>query len=710
MISFKELFETMNVMNRTSPVRRGNYVHADKSRTPGEDGGTHNVVDSSGKVVASYKNKMDAIDHANKKDEYKVKSVYKEAVEIAEGYIGRETKDGTWHVFKTGRAVAVAGPFKSREEASAWITKKSMSEEVQLEEAKIPVEHAVKAVTRVLGSVSAAKFATHLRPGTEKHTTWDKINTALKNQGVKPQHIAKIAVHTRPAQYEEVEINELSKKTLGKYVKAAAQDAEQSGRDQEYHGHKNDYARGEKRQKGIAKAVDRLTKEEVDLDEAVSVEHDRYMRSHGKKASGSGNWMFTHKRAGDVDYKNDKEVHQARGSFADAAKSAKSWAKSHGHSTVYVMEEVELDESKSTASKPYYRIVGTISPELKKRLSTADEKRRENARQLMQRPTKPTSEESQKEEVEGVAEETLDEMDKSAPQPGRDGKVSHSTYGSRDKEGSDYFKGKESRAKAITAKQAEKDALDILKKQGVAEDIEPIDEVSKELANRVSTARRKQADASSAKDPYLKPSAETIAKKKKADQAHSSWIKRMFRDNNRGKTQADISRDHAAVADQNYKRGWSNEEVEIDEAKGALTYKPEHAKWGVVPKSSKEFVKFFPKEKEADAKAHAEKTGGTLKKIDQAGRAMREEVESEHLDELSKPTLGKYIRLASRDASRAAGSRELHKKLGQDQYAKEAEKARKKRQAGIDKATQRLTAEDNEVQEKILSFGEFITK
>jgi hypothetical protein len=69
---------------------------------------------------------------------------------------------------------------------------------------------------------------------------------------------------------------------------------------------------------------------------------------------------------------------------------------------------------------------------------------------------------------QGVAE-GLNEMDKSAPQPGRDGKVSHSTYGSRDKKGSDYFKGKEAPGKPITKKQMEKDALDILKKQGVAE-------------------------------------------------------------------------------------------------------------------------------------------------------------------------------------------------------------------------------------------------
>ena len=42
---------------------------------------------------------------------------------VAEGYTGRETKDGTWRVFKDGKAVAVAGPFKSREEAAAWIQK-----------------------------------------------------------------------------------------------------------------------------------------------------------------------------------------------------------------------------------------------------------------------------------------------------------------------------------------------------------------------------------------------------------------------------------------------------------------------------------------------------------------------------------------------------------------------------------------------------------
>lgn len=53
---------------------------------------------------------------------------------VAESYTGRETKEGTWRVFKTGDAVAVAGPFKSKEEASAWIKKQSSATESTVKE------------------------------------------------------------------------------------------------------------------------------------------------------------------------------------------------------------------------------------------------------------------------------------------------------------------------------------------------------------------------------------------------------------------------------------------------------------------------------------------------------------------------------------------------------------------------------------------------
>lgn len=90
-------------------------------------------------------------------------------------------------------------------------------------------------------------------------------------------------------------------------------------------------------------------KEDLDLDEAAEISHDRYMRSHGKKArdsgQGSGHWMFTSKQYGTPDYENKKEVHTAHGKFADAKKSAQQWAKEHGHRSVYVMESAEqLDE------------------------------------------------------------------------------------------------------------------------------------------------------------------------------------------------------------------------------------------------------------------------------------------------------------------------------------------------------------------------------
>lgn len=94
--------------------------------------------------------------------------------------------------------------------------------------------------------------------------------------------------------------------------------------------------------------------EEADLEEAVEVRHDRYMRSHGKKARDTGHpgsWMFTHKEYGTPDYNDDKEVHTVRGKFADAKKSAQKWAKEHGHRSVYVMEEVEIDESFGAAIK-----------------------------------------------------------------------------------------------------------------------------------------------------------------------------------------------------------------------------------------------------------------------------------------------------------------------------------------------------------------------
>lgn len=44
-------------------------------------------------------------------------------------YTGRETKQGTWHVFQTGESVAAAGPFKSAQEANEWIRSQETTNE-----------------------------------------------------------------------------------------------------------------------------------------------------------------------------------------------------------------------------------------------------------------------------------------------------------------------------------------------------------------------------------------------------------------------------------------------------------------------------------------------------------------------------------------------------------------------------------------------------
>jgi len=105
----------------------------------------------------------------------------------------------------------------------------------------------------------------------------------------------------------------------------------------------------------------KMAKEEVELDEAV-VDHQRYERSHGKKASGNGTWMFTNKPRGPLaDYDDETKVHLYNGKFGDAKKSAIEWAKKHGHHTAYVMEETELDEETYYVIHKKSRTPGEVS-------------------------------------------------------------------------------------------------------------------------------------------------------------------------------------------------------------------------------------------------------------------------------------------------------------------------------------------------------------
>ena len=89
---------------------------------------------------------------------------------VNESYVGRETKDGVWRVFKTGQAVAVAGPFKSAAGASAWIKKQ-----------KKPVKESASAGATGAGAVAVSMSGPAGKPGTGKPK---KIGNAAKMKKV----------------------------------------------------------------------------------------------------------------------------------------------------------------------------------------------------------------------------------------------------------------------------------------------------------------------------------------------------------------------------------------------------------------------------------------------------------------------------------------------------------------------------------------------
>jgi hypothetical protein len=226
-------------------------------------------------VSVKAKSKEEALDKAKQvaKDVHKhnritsiaVSPKKNESLSEAKSYVGRETKDGTWRVFKTGNAVAVAGPFKSAQEAQAWIKKQSMQDKVDeantsyekdMDHGKAVVIHGVKGV---------------------KSTPFRK---KFKN----------MAAFERWSDTEEADNYE----------------------------------------------VHDIMNESVN--EAVTLDYSRHVRSHGKKPRDLGYsalWMFTTR---EYDMPDDDEIFKFQGSFADAKKAAAKWAKTQGAYRVYVME------------------------------------------------------------------------------------------------------------------------------------------------------------------------------------------------------------------------------------------------------------------------------------------------------------------------------------------------------------------------------------
>ena len=77
--------------------------------------------------------------------------------------------------------------------------------------------------------------------------------------------------------------------------------------------------------------------------EAAKIETERYVRSHGKKPTGYGGWMFSYNRDGSDVWQIPNGM-----SWPDAQNWAKKKAKEDGEDYVYVMENESVNEAKFT--------------------------------------------------------------------------------------------------------------------------------------------------------------------------------------------------------------------------------------------------------------------------------------------------------------------------------------------------------------------------
>ena len=164
-----------------------------------------------------------------------------EETEIEESFVGRETKDGVWRVFKSGSAVAVAGPFKSSSEASTWIKSHSVKEETEIEEAvgdvtvkKLSPDEAFKkhtgqmtkkTTTPVDPKTGKTLYQKVTSEGVEEHEDdlpfqgpYRKAGERKDEYGNKVKNVAKHLAKKAMKTNEEVEeLDELSKETLKSY-------------------------------------------------------------------------------------------------------------------------------------------------------------------------------------------------------------------------------------------------------------------------------------------------------------------------------------------------------------------------------------------------------------------------------------------------------------------------------------------------------------
>ena len=210
--NFKEFKEEVEQLDELSKKTLGSYIkHAnidsnDRAQFIGTEPGALKAIRKREKGISTAVNKLTKEDIEGLDEAHKIGNkvtIHKGTGAGITGHIGEISRkfkgdtDPTYTIFHgDNQAVTV-----SKKQI------KAVKEEVEQlgEGTNIPVSRATDAVSKVMGQKGAVNFLAKLKPGNNTHTSWNEVNSALVDQGAQSAHIAKVAGHLKPTQYNEAE-------------------------------------------------------------------------------------------------------------------------------------------------------------------------------------------------------------------------------------------------------------------------------------------------------------------------------------------------------------------------------------------------------------------------------------------------------------------------------------------------------------------------
>jgi hypothetical protein len=264
---------------------------------------------------------------------------YEESVEQTEGYVGSTGKDtDIGHLAARHYQHTI---YKSGQRDKDYHGGKNHVAAIKSIEGKIKQHHGADAVKAVRKHSKQADSYDDGKGNNSFHKSFAQKHLGGAGSNSHKKYMAglpKSATHPYLNKESVEQTDEMSNKLLNRYSDAAKKDS------------KKDRAKGMRKARNIR--TQRANKglwgsdigEEVEQFEGLN--HDRYLRSHGKKAKGHGRWSFTTMRTGTP---NEKDVLTATGKLGDVANIAQRNFKGKD---IYVMESVEqTDEAYTVAQR-----------------------------------------------------------------------------------------------------------------------------------------------------------------------------------------------------------------------------------------------------------------------------------------------------------------------------------------------------------------------